>query len=395
MSIFKRSIKKFFYLALVSCLLLACAITSRISPHERQPTPINTMTPAASPQELFSLPAPLYYLQDGQIWRLDPDAQTKQQITSEDAVVEAFDISPMDGSLVYISNNSLVISDPDGGNREILLAGAELPPLLDELTLLNEMDYITSAMRSPYWSADGQKIVFIKNGLQIYDLEKNQVEPIFTYTNNLDEQNLLANLLSWSPDDQYFLVSQYVYPIDGHNQLKLGLFTPDNYLYELSESYLTTFTWNPETTLLFLANAAYGAPQSLQVCELANIVCTLIAEYEPARWYYHYAYPFVTTDNKLLVFMAVTDDGFQIPETFKLISIDLDGSNRLNLHNSGYKLASALWSPNGDGIVVVLAEKTDDFPADSMLWLDIKDTSPISLPVLHADSLRWDLSFKQ
>ena len=395
MSKLKRSLKISLYLALVSCLLLACTITSRISSQERQPTPIKTMTPEATQQELFSLPAPLYYLQDGQIWRLDPDAQTIHQVTSEDAVVEAFDISPMDGSLAYISNNNLVVSDPDGGNQEILLAGAVLPPLLDELTRLNEMDHITSAIRSPYWSEDGQKIAFINNGLLVYDLEKNQVEPILTYTNNLNEQTLLADLFSWSSDGQYFLVSQYAYPIESLHQIELGLFRPDNYLYNLSESYSVTFTWNPETTLLILANAAYGSPQSLQVCELANMECTLIAEFEPARWYYHYAHPFVTAEDKLFVFMGTTDDGSQIPDTFKLISLHLDGSNRQNLRNDGYSLATALWSPNGDGIVVVLADETGNFPTGSMVWLAVTDAPPVSLPVMLADNLRWDLSNSQ
>jgi len=394
MFINKRSTKILFYLGPVSCLLLACALTARFNQQESQPTPETTMAPSTAQQDLFSLPAPLYYLQDGQIWRLDPDAQTKRQITSEGTPVEMFDISPVDGSLAYISNNSLIKSNPDGGSREILLVGSELSPHTDELTRLNETDQITSAIRSPHWSPNGQKIAIINNGLQVYDLEKNQVEPIYFYTNAPDEPNLLANLLSWSPDGQHFLVSHYTYPIETTHQLKLGLFTPDKYLYDLCESYLTTFTWNPDSTKLFLANAAYGAPQSLQVCELVNIECTLIAEYEPARWYYYYAYPFLTAEDRLLVFMGSSDDDFKIPETFKLISLNTDGTNRQNLRNDGYSLAAALWSPEGDGVVIVLAEGTTDLLGGSMLWLAATDQPAVPLHIMHAENLRWDLSNK-
>ncbi len=392
MFIIRQLIKFIYYLGLAAWLLLACTTSNRISTQESQPTPNKTMIAEATPQALFSLPAPLYYLQDGQIWRLDPNAQTIIQVTFENVEVEAFDISPLDGSLAYISGNNLVISDPYGGHRKVLLSGMALPSNLDELARLNEMDHITQSLRSPYWSADGQKIAYIKNGLQVYNLEINQVEPIYLYPNNLHEQNLLANLLSWSPDGQYFLVSQYTYPTESLQQLRIGILTPDNYLYDLSESYLTTFAWNPESTLLLLANAAYGSPQALQICKLANMQCTLIAEYEPARWSYHYAYPFITTEDKVLVFMGTTNDGTQIPDTFKLISLDLDGNYRRNLRNDGYNLASALWSPDGDGVVIVLSEETGDFKAGSMLWLGITNTEPVSLPGMQGTNLRWDLS---
>ena len=160
----KKSIQPKMILTLIGLLsitLSACLTTTKYSPQESEPVP--EMTTQNLPPEKFELPAPLFYLQNGQIWRLDPDAQSTQQLTNENAPIESFDLS-VNGMLAYISNNSLITSDSQGNNRQVLRAGPALPPISDELARLNDFEYITTALRTPCWSPDGQKSPLLKTG---------------------------------------------------------------------------------------------------------------------------------------------------------------------------------------------------------------------------------------
>jgi hypothetical protein len=52
-----------------------------------------------------------------QIWCLARDGKTQQQITREAAAVESFDVSPVDGALVYVPHNTLIHTDALGEYR--------------------------------------------------------------------------------------------------------------------------------------------------------------------------------------------------------------------------------------------------------------------------------------
>ena len=342
-------------------------------------------------QELFLLPATLYYLQNGQIWRLGADAQTQKQITHESAPIDAFDIHPISRLLAYITDNTLVITDADGNGRQVLRAGAALTPVPDELARLNNPDHITTAMRTPHWSPDGKQIAFIENGVQVFDLSSNQAQLIWSQSIDSSQPMLFESLRAWSPDGKYLLVSQYPYPIESLYQRSLGVLQLGGALYSIGASAQVTFAWSPGMTHLYLANALVGSEKSLMRCELQDMRCTMIAEFEPARWYYYYDHPFVTTDDRLLVFMGTSNDMSQRPQTFSLISTRLDGYERNKLRNDGYLLDSALWSPHGDGVLIVPAQDVGEIPARSLVWLSINDLPTRVLPVTDASNFRWGL----
>lgn len=109
------------------------------------------------------LPAPLLYLREGQIVRLERDARTVTQITNEQpgqadilAVID-FDVSPVDGSLAYVVQgrvgNMLVRSDAEGQQRTVLLASAPVT--------------------MPRWSPDGRQIA-----LQVSPPPENTAGPV-------------------------------------------------------------------------------------------------------------------------------------------------------------------------------------------------------------------------
>jgi len=195
---------------------------------------------------------------------------------------------------------------------------------------------------------------------------------------------------SWSPDGQFLLVSQYAYPIETLAQRALSLLQVGGPLYrDITEITGLTHAWSPDMAYLFLANAENGSDDSLMRCNPETAQCTLIAEYEPARWYYFYAHPFVTADDRLLVFMGASDDLSQPPEAFNLISLGLDGYNRSTLRSDSYLLDAALWAPDGSGVIISLAQAAGDDPAGSVLWLGTHDQPALPLPLLDISNLRW------
>jgi WD40 repeat protein len=341
---FKRYLIPLF---LLSYGLAACTLTYTIPNQQIETHTDMNISPSDPSQEMHLLPADLYYLQNGQIWCLGADAQTQHQITYESAPIDDFDVSPMSGMLAYITDNTLIIANADGNGRQVLRAGTGLTPITDELNRLNDPDHITKAIRTPHWSPDGKQIAFIENGVQVFDMDSNQVQLFWSQSINASEPKLFENLRSWSPNGKYLLVTQYPYPIESLYQRSLGVLQLDGPLTSIGTSAQVTFAWSPDATHLYLANALVGSDKSLMRCNLQDMRCTMIAEFEPARWYYYYDHPFVSTDNRLLVFMGASNDLSQPPQAFNLVSTRLDGYDRNKLRNDGYLLDSALWYSTG------------------------------------------------
>ena len=50
-----------------------------------------------------------------QVYRLDKDGKTVTQITFEPVKVDHYDVSSVDGSVAYVSNNQMFMVDASGG----------------------------------------------------------------------------------------------------------------------------------------------------------------------------------------------------------------------------------------------------------------------------------------
>jgi len=93
-------------LALGAMCLTTSVLTACVDTPPPSPSPPHTVTP--QPETDFELPAPVYFLREGQVFRLSRDGETQQQITREAVAVESFDVSPVDGALVYVAGNALI-----------------------------------------------------------------------------------------------------------------------------------------------------------------------------------------------------------------------------------------------------------------------------------------------
>jgi len=125
--------------------------------------PTATENPATRPTRVVIpdiLPAALYFLQDGQIQRLESDGVTLTQFTQEAQPITDFDVSPVDARLVYVAGNSLIEANPQYGTRIVKVVGTPLgekpPP-----------DWVVPHISSPHFSPDGSQIAFGLNGINL------------------------------------------------------------------------------------------------------------------------------------------------------------------------------------------------------------------------------------
>jgi hypothetical protein len=117
-----------------------------------EPTLAPTVEPTAAPVSEGLLPAPLYFVtssptEASHIVRIERDGKTRTALLDEAPAKEfltitEFDVSLVDGSLVYIiqgqNGNSLIKTGPDGNGRTVLLADV--------------------SVNTPRWSPDGKTI---------------------------------------------------------------------------------------------------------------------------------------------------------------------------------------------------------------------------------------------
>lgn len=153
------------------------------------------------------LPHSLYYLGNdsanlSQVFRMERDGVTTRQITFESDSVGSYDVSPLDGSVVYVADNQMILIQADGSGRRMLLDGGEVDENNPFLTRIN----------SPVFSPDGRSIAYGRGGLNFYSLE--------TGVSNLVIEDLwddagggllIPRELYWpekySPDGQKLLIS--------------------------------------------------------------------------------------------------------------------------------------------------------------------------------------------
>lgn len=172
-------------LILTLCMLLIAACspitpTLPVDGHDlpQQPTstaantaqpPTNTPQPSPTPLPPL-LPAPLYMLvgpdEGQQIWRVEMNGGLEHAVTALPQGVTDFDVSPIDGRLVYVSANQLFLSQPDGSSPLLLVSG--------EYPLEGYDTDMTLAIYRPVFSPDGSQIAYGLNGLNILDLSSGQ-----------------------------------------------------------------------------------------------------------------------------------------------------------------------------------------------------------------------------
>ncbi len=124
---------------------------------------------------------------------MEKDGVTLRQVTSEKLGVHyQYDVA-RDGRLAYVSNNNeLVITDANGRNRKVIVAGKAHTPQDEPSQWYSDKEQILS----PAWSPDGKKIAYRMDGVNMINLSSRQTIKILAgqkWTTNASGQPVPEN----------------------------------------------------------------------------------------------------------------------------------------------------------------------------------------------------------
>ncbi len=357
-----------------------------------------TLEPTAVPTEervepmSGILPAPVYYI-DGvtrQVMRLERDGLTTTVITDEPSGVEAFSISAE--TLVYDSNNDLIVLNLATGNRRVLLTGDKM----SDDVLTGEATF--SPINAPSISPDGTQVAFALNGIQTISLE-GDMPPVLRLANDPTPDFSDPNVeipdapirqffgAQWSPDGTQLAVEFAYFPEGGGVgviDILDGNFTDLSMLAHESDAIACCeFMWiAPGQALLASDLVIYGTPGVAQVDTLSKTVTPLITSVgDNDELPTLFRAPTQNDAGDRLVFSGELRALDEPASYFQIAQLNADGSTTI-VHDELFTLdQSVLWTPGGDGVLV--GEGQTVFPSGAnggMRWVQL-DGDAITLPV--------------
>lgn len=369
------------------------------SPPVATETPTPTPTATATPEPVVLLPAPLYFLSDGQIQRLETDGRTLTQLTQEQAPIRDFDVSPVDAHLVYVSGNSLIEADPQYGTRVVKVERA--PVAAD-----NSEAYITQRISDPHFSPDGSQIAFGLDGVnRIESGEHTDFTTLLPSDLYPDPNNPPRSSVRfftpgvWSPNGERLLVRFSYWPEAGGLAV---LDLTDNSLVDLTSDdpnavLCCDWAWSRDGETGFIASdlLAYGTPGLARVDAASGTVNTLVRGVplgemgadNPLRLFRS---PYPASEGTLLAFASVQEDMDQ-PTRYRMQQVDPESGELLALREEDYETpGDILWARDGSGAVLV--DRRSSGPtapaAGPLVWLAVDGSPAPELPAT-GDHLHW------
>jgi len=333
-----------------------------------------------------TMPAPVYLIADDhQIWRIESDATTAKQITFEPAPVVSFDISPIDSSIAYVTNNSLYNVDLIGANRALLVQGPTPPDP-------NSNERINTEMRSVHFSPDGTKIAFGLGGVQIYDINAGQSTMIHASDPYPDINNMPTTTTpvrfyspgSFSPDGTYLMILYGNFPEGGGTQImKLADATVTDVTVPENTMVCCDEGWSPNSQSIYFASPTVGyTAMGLWRADAPNWQATTLIPGETEGGFRMPSNARALNDGNLYYFFS---EAHELPNGNQLLAMTrsaLDGvTDRAAVRTDTYATTEVLWDPDAKGAVVRYNPDPNNYsPIGPVVWLPADGSPALSLP---------------
>ena len=374
-------------------------VISTSTPTEALPTVTSKSTARPTPVILPEiLPAALYFLQDGQIQRLESDGDTLTQFTQETDPITDFDVSPVDARLVYVSGNRLIEANPQYGTEIVKLDGGPF----DET---DSAAWITQRISSPYFSPDGSQITFGLNGVNLIPAgDATEYTTILASDPYPDPNNPPRSLVRfynpfhWSPDGTKLAVFMFYWP-EGGDIVLLDLDTTS--LIEITRddpnaTICCQWSWGDGGSIGFITSGevfgpAYLTPGLTQVDTtdgkaLPLVIGVPLTGPSPENPIRGFLEVFQRDDGTLLSFVS-SAQAYEQRAPYILQSVAADGSLITPIgENSFSALAEVLWASDGSGAAVRTWGVTPE-EQNQLFWVS-SDGEVQQLPA-RGEKLRW------
>lgn len=345
-------------------------------------TPIATVMP--TPEVEGVLPAPLYFIAaaDEQLWRVERDGQTLTQITHEGESLKDFDVSLFDGALAYVVGNDLVRTDANGNARTVLVSGPALPGA--------DTDLITSAIRHPHWSPDGQWVAYGLNGVNLVAASGGTPQMLIP-SDPIPQTRAVARFYrpyAWSPDGSRLLI-QYGFWMEGGGYLIRNM--ADGTVVDLGSEVCCLPVWSTAGEWAYFWGGGvegYNAPGLWQVDAMTGAITALIApsesQFTASPSLTLVRAPHAQADGQLLVWLKqITRDaeGFRDDRAFQLFRVDpADIHNPTLLRPETHIFSRSAWASDGSGIVILEQAANANPAIEHFVWLPTAGSAALTLP---------------
>jgi hypothetical protein len=330
------------------------------------PAPETGVTPLPPTSSL--LPHSMYFLNNDsaglvQVYRLAQDGKTVTQVTFEPAKVEYYDVSLVDGSIAYVSNNKLYTVNADGGNRSMIVDGGAVDP----------NNGFISSLINPVFSPNGETIAFGYKGLNFYSIVTGQSNRVLE--NDIDDLGnglLVPRELYW-PEKYTADGSKLVITLGYYEGASAAIYYPNgNALVRLTGDQgaficCGNTEWTADGSAVYAGYPYMGMfIPGLWRVDSANGAVTTLVNGDPGNGTFNFADdPYLAPDGQLYYFFANMPAGqeFINRAPLQLVRSAADGvTNRTVLRPETYEnMNESLWAPDASFVIVAEAPIQDVF----------------------------------
>ncbi len=361
------------------------------------PAPTATSSPVPAP--VIVLPAPLYFLSNGQIQRLETDGQILTQLTQEEDPITDFDVSPVDAHLIYVTGNDLVEANPQYGTRVLKVVGTPVDPN-------DTASQTTNRISNPRFSPSGTQIAFGLNGVNLIDAGDSVTPTLLLASDPYPDPNnpprseiRFYTAGEWSPTGDALMVFFSYWPEAGG----LAVLDPQSgTIIDLQSTDPNTpscceWAWDRAAKRALIASnlMVYGTP-GLSVVDVTNGEVTAVFQGVPTAPVSErtplalFRAPYAATTELALAFASVQTD-MSNPSQYSIYAVNLSTGELTPLGKEGYDTSSdILWARNGSGAALVIATEANPLGvfAGPIWWIPADGKSAIELPA-NGNVLRW------